>query len=510
MEHKRNNDATSEKRKELHFLTTQPALFDLEALPISVASATNPSGYKGLSAFHKYWGKKPIEPLLLLIERLSEEGDIIFDPFLGGGLLARATVSKRRRFIGVDINPCAIELGKLFLNLPYPEEFAEAFTYLDSTVAPQINSSYSRSDGSIASHYLWDDNDLIKVWKKNGKTRIGYLPEQFDIEKTHTFNGYTSKHVRPLTLFQNSRINAREGMDITDLFTGRALRNIDILLENILLMPEKLRRAFLLTLTSSSGQMSNMVFAVSKRGKTTGKNSSGRIEVGSWAIGFWCPRQHFEINCWNCFSHRATRFIKTLREQSSIKQTTLTDDLQEFYKKEISVALCLGNALDVMDKIMPNSVSLIVTDPPHSDRVPYLELSDFWNAILQYPTSRFSEEIVISNAKGREKNTDSYVNSMRTVMKQAERILKPNGTLCVQFNAKDGNSWEFLYAPPEGLLYVGCFPLEYSARSLVQDNRKGAMKNDYTLIYKKTKRANQPCVLEDIQGWSTGFPKGES
>ncbi|MCI5218782.1 MAG: hypothetical protein D3914_06230, partial [Candidatus Electrothrix sp. LOE2] len=36
---------------------------------------------------------------------------------------------------------------------------------------------------------------------------------------------------------------------------------IDLLLENILPLPEKLRRAFLLTLTSASGQMSNMVFA---------------------------------------------------------------------------------------------------------------------------------------------------------------------------------------------------------------------------------------------------------
>lgn len=492
-------------------MITQQTLFDFEALPTTVASAASPAGYKGLSAFHKYWGKKPIEPLLLLIERLTKEGDTVLDPFLGGGLLARATVLKKRRFIGLDINPCAVELGTLFLDLPSSDEFAEVFACLENKVASKINNSYLRANGSIASHYLWDEKQLKMVWEKDGRRKIEYSPDDYDIEGMNIYKNYTPKYIRPLTMFQNSRINSREGMGINDLFTGRALRNIDLLLENILPLPEKLRRAFLLTLTSASGQMSNMVFAISNRGKSNGKSESSRIEVGSWAIGFWCPKQHFEINCWNCFSNRASRFIKTLSKLPAAPPSILEDNIEKFNETDSSAALVLDSALNSLKRITSNSISLILTDPPHSDRVPYLELSDFWNAILQYPFSTFTEEIVISNAKGRGKDAAAYHNSMHTVMKQCVRILKPNGTLCIQFNAKDGKSWDFLLPPPEGLVYIGCFPLHYSAKSLVQDNRKGAMKHDYALIYKR-KRSNDSDMLyalEDIPGWTTEFPKGK-
>ncbi|MCI5114138.1 MAG: hypothetical protein D3912_04775 [Candidatus Electrothrix sp. AX1] len=488
-------------------LITQQTLFDFEALPTTLASATSPAGYKGLAAFHKYWGKKPIEPLLLLIERLTKQGDTVLDPFLGGGLLARATVLKKRRFIGLDINPCAVELGTLFLDLPSSDEFAEVFAYLKDKVAAEINSSYLRANASIASHYLWDDNQLKMVWEKNGRRKIEYSPDDYDVDGINIYKNYNPKYIRPLTMFQNSRINSREGMGINDLFTGRALRNIDLLLENILSLPEKLRRAFLLTLTSASGQMSNMVFAISRRGKSNGKSESSRIEVGSWAIGFWCPKQHFEINCWNCFSNRASRFIKTLRKLPAASPSTLADTVEKFNETDSSAVLVLDSAMNSLQKIASGSISLILTDPPHSDRVPYLELSDFWNAILQYPVSTFNEEIVISNAKGRGKDAVAYHNSMHSVMKQCVRILQPNGTLCLQFNTKDGNGWRFLRSPPEGLVYSGCFPLHYSARSLVQDNRKGAMKHDYALIYKRSNDSDISCMLEDIPGWTTEFPK---
>lgn len=493
-------------------LITQQTLFDFEALPTTVVRAAGPAGYKGLSAFHKYWGKKPIEPLLLLIERLTTEGETVLDPFLGGGLLARAAVVKKRRFIGLDINPCAIELGTLFLDLPSSDEFAEVFAYLKDKVAAEINSSYLRANASIASHYLWDDNQLKMVWEKNGRRKIEYSPDDYDVAGINIYKNYNPKYIRPLTMFQNSRINSREGMGINDLFTGRALRNIDLLLENILPLPEKLRRAFLLTLTSASGQMSNMVFAISQRGKSSGKSESSRIEVGSWAIGFWCPKQHFEINCWNCFSNRAGRFIKTLQKLPALPPATLSDDLEKFNDTDTdsSAALLLDSAQNALKKVQSNSISLILTDPPHSDRVPYLELSDFWNAILQYPASAFSEEIVISNAKERQKDASNYHAAMHTVLKQCVQILKPNGTLCILFNATDGKSWDFLRSPPDGLVYTGCFPLRYSARSLVQDNRKGAMKHDYALIYKKRSNDSDPFdSLEDIPGWTTGFPKEE-
>jgi predicted acetyltransferase len=36
-----------------------------------------PKGYQGLSGFHKYWGKKPIEAYEFLITHLTNSNDVV-------------------------------------------------------------------------------------------------------------------------------------------------------------------------------------------------------------------------------------------------------------------------------------------------------------------------------------------------------------------------------------------------------------------------------------------------
>ena len=60
------------------------------------------------------------------------------------------------------------------------------------------------------------------------------------------------------------------------------------------------------------------------------------------------------------------------------------------------------------------------------------------------------------------------------------------------------------------LCYRGCFPMQYSAHSVVQDNRKGALKYDFILIYQKVSDISdkkQYDALESLPGWIKEFPK---
>ena len=66
--------------------------------------ARPPEGYKGFAGFHKYWGKKPTEAWNLLIERLTKPEDIVLDPFLGSGLVAKECTDLNRRFINTPDN----------------------------------------------------------------------------------------------------------------------------------------------------------------------------------------------------------------------------------------------------------------------------------------------------------------------------------------------------------------------------------------------------------------------
>lgn len=494
---------------------SQQELFPKAEIEVTLHNALSPAGYKGLAAFHKYWGKKPLECLTFLIQKLSSQHDIILDPFLGSGLLAKESLDLRRRFIGIDINPFSRDAAEFFVNLPQYDDYYEAFSRIEKNVKQDIAQSYALHDGRIGTHYLWKNDELLSVWTKNGQTRkrVELDPSSFDRERIEEFSRYTSQHIRPLDFFDNSRVNTSRNLTLQDLFTGRALRNIDLLLDAIYDCPEALQKPLLLTLTSSVGQMSNMVFAISKRHKTTNKgHNNERIEVGSWVIGYWRPELHFEINVWNCFQLRAHKLLKILKEQpNDSDRIPITQHPNEVVRGKHAISLVTGHCNRVLDTLEKETVSLIITDPPHSDRIPYLELSELWNAILHHQP-RFEEEIVVSNAKERQKGTQEYIRDMMKFMQHASQVLKPGGCLAIIFNARDTVSWSYLQQLEQQiphLTYLGCFPLKYSAGSVVQDNRKGALKHDFMLIYQKTPDNGHSMIahqLATITGWQTTFP----
>jgi 16S rRNA G966 N2-methylase RsmD len=490
----------------------QGLLFEVRKQATRKEYVSAPKGYRGFAAFHKYWGKKPIECLSYLIEALTLEKEIVLDPFIGSGLVAREAYDLNRRFIGIDINPVAVQLSKLAINPPDIADFLEAFSQMKASVKPAIDASYSRDTREIGSHFLWDGDKLKSIWYKEGKGRREFRPTAHDVELIRKYANYRPQYIRDMRFFTNSRINASPQMTVLDLFTGRALRNIDLLLEYIKNQKSNVRDALLLTVTAASGQMSKMVFAVSNRGKTTGKIQEG-ISVGSWVIGYWRPKLHFEINVWNCFENRAKRLIKALSTIEHGAAVEFSSNCNDVIQSKVSVALVRENARRILTTLPSDSVSLILTDPPHSDRMPYLELSELWNAILG-EEAPFEDEIVVSNARERKKGKDNYTKEMGKFFIDAIRVLKNGGIMAIIFNASDSESWEYLrelQMKTNLIKFRGCFPMIYSASSVIQDTRNGAMKYDYVLIYEKCAQdyisMNRWENLNGLEGWTTSLPE---
>jgi DNA modification methylase len=457
----------------------QLTLFDLERKTIEDIS--HPSTYKGIYSFHKYWGKKPTESIAYFIQNYTSESDIVLDPFLGSGFISRECLSQNRRFIGIDLNPLAIEHTNFLLTLPKASTFKTALKEIEKKVKQKINESYLVENSKIASHYLWKGNLLLKVWLKPeiGRNRIELEPTSFDLEKIKEFSSYSVRNIRKPTFFTNSRINSNNQMSLYDLFTPRALSNIDLLLDEINLFPENIQRALLLTLTSASGQMSSMVFAITNRGKTKNKISN-KVEVGSWVIGYWRPELHFEINAWNCFESRAKKLYKSLFELDE-REYQKHDSIDILLENKNGASIVNGDCLDVMTKIPDKSIKLICTDPPHSDRIPYLELSEL----------------------------NGYIDKMKSFINESSRVLTDDGILLIYFNARNKQSWKFLEVlkTSNNLELIGTFPMEYSANSVVQDNRKNGMKTDYVIVLKKTGYSiNTKHELNQIPGWSVSIP----
>lgn len=474
-----------------------------------------PAGYQGLYNFHKYWGKKPSELMRDLVTCLSPQGGLILDPFVGYGAIARETVLAGRNFIGIDINPIAIRLSKLIVDPPSAERLRLGLSQIQNKVRAQIDETYIiERIGEAASHYLWNDNDLISVWRKVARhKRIELSPTDADICLSQSFASYKSKFIRPLSLFDNSRINCTRDMSISDLLTGRAQYNIDLIYSCINDFDDDLREAFSLILTSAAGQMSQMVFAITGRGKTSGAESK-KIEVGSWVIGYWRPRLHFEVNGWNCFERRARRLVKAVEQIPN--NSELFSDMNN---KIGSTTLLCSDCESALREIDANIVDLIITDPPHTDRIPYLELSEFWNSILN-ETVDYDREIVVSNASVRKMHPGVYKERLKRVFEECGRVLKNGCLLVVLFNARDDDSWNIIkdcvLKNSDGAVFKfsGHFNCEYSAGSVVQDNRPGALKQDFGLVFRKgTATKNKVCgveALSQLPGWSESWPREDA
>ncbi len=486
--------------------------FDFAREPTAVTpkKASSPKGYTGLYGFHKYWGKKPYEPLAFVIEQLTDEGDTVLDPFVGSGTSARESLIRNRRFIGFDVNPVAVELTKLLISPPDYDSVRSAFRFIERSVKDKINGTYRLNDGRIASHYLWENDTLTQVWLRGvrGGGREELAPTAQDIDLVEEYASYRSEHIRAPRFFSNGRINAHANLSISDIMTGRAQRNLDLLLSYINELPPNVQMPMKLCLTAASGQMTKMVFAVTGRGKMTGKNSA-KVEVGSWVIGYWRPKLHFEVNVWNCFERRVSKLLKAIKEGDPLQGSIICDSMARFYEASSRSWVECAPSQTAIRSVREKSVNLILTDPPHSDRVPYLELSELWNSILGFE-SHFSSEIVISNAKERGKTPDVYSQAMNGFFGILSSVMRDDAFLVLLYNARQAARWRFvsqIIDKSGGLKYFGKFPCNYSAGSVVQDNRKGGLKNDIALVFGKPDAdSRRLCQLANIPNWSKDAP----
>ena len=484
------------------YTENQAILFDDrdESAPdLEMQQYLSPRGHSGLQAFHKYWGKKPSDVLRFLVRNLSSEGDVIMDPFLGYGSLAYECALVNRRFIGSDINPISTAIARFMLFPPNHAMLKSAINDIESECRAQIDNTYRTSENEIASHVLWENTDIQAVWvTKPGRKRIELEPTAFDLMLSHNYQDYVFNYCRPIQLFDNSRINTTENLVWADIFTGRAMHNIDTLIHSISKYPDDIREPLMLILSSSVGQMSKMVFAIKRRG-TRGKHEARpRVEVGSWVVGYWRPSVHFEVNVWNCFARRCQKALTAIRGANRLPPSTCLGIPQDVVDERASVSLSCVDAAHQASELMPEgSVDLVLTDPPHGDWIPYLELSEMWNALLGFDVN-WDREIIISNARGRQKDANDYASSMGDMSELYGRVLRKSGMLGLIFNTRNHELWRSVFDGLENANFqlLGTVPLRYSATSVIQDNRRGALTEDRLLLYSRGKPGCGPCIGE--------------
>ncbi|MHC1600413.1 MAG: DNA methyltransferase [Candidatus Methanospirareceae archaeon] len=461
--------------------------------------------YTGIYGMHKYWSKKPYNILQDFILRYTKKGDIVIDPFCGSGISITESIFTGRKAVGIDINPSAIFIAKqMFSKIP-TKLIQDEFTILESEIKDKINSLYDvwRGDAKfIGTHFIWEHDNLTEVWYKNNtksRRKIIEKPTEDDLELASSFSYEKIPYFYPKNnFFHNSRINTNRESHIYDLFTPRNLMALSLLMDRIEKIENTdIREFFRFCFTASVGQASRMVFVVKRRGKFNGKlRETEKKEVGSWVIGYWVPKENFEINAWNCFENRYRRILKAKKGLEYKKY--LINEASGFEELLDSRNVLLLNApsQNALKKIPDNSVDYVITDPPHGNRQPYLELSMMWNSWLKKNVD-YDDEIVISESKDRGKDISNYYKLLNEVFVEIERILKPNHYFSLMFNSLDDETWVNLISHTNrlNLELEKVETLEYSANSVVQDTRGSGLKTDFILTFRK----NPDTIIKNIE-----------
>ncbi len=457
-------------------------------------STEDPKSYTGIYSMHKYWSKKPFNVIDRYIQNYTNSNDIVLDPFLGSGISSIESVLLDRRTVGIDINPMSTFITKQVLENVTPENIENEFLRLQDGIRKRIDKLYQTTiDGKsfTGTHFIYENEKLVEIWYKDNKTKkIIDMTKPTDVKTGKNFTYESIKTVLPTKkLIKNSRINAKEGMCVYDLFTPRNALALSILLEEInKIQNVKLRDFFRFCFTSCSGQASKMVFVINKRKKMKGEHVvSNKKEVGSWVIGYWIPKEHFEINAWNCFENRYKKILKAKKDFSqSPPNVKHARNFKSLENNQGNILLINDSCYNALKKLPDNSIDYIITDPPHGDRLPYLELSMMWNDWLGFDAN-MDNELVVSDAKTRNKTVTEYMELLERILGEIDRVLKNGKYFTLMFNNYDKQVWEKLQEIlfDMNLELSDVSTIGYSASSVVQDSRKGGLKTDFIFTFRK-------------------------
>lgn len=479
-----------------------------ERRPFSKAIKSKP--HTSAYLMHKYWARRPHNAFSELIGHYSEPGDIVLDPFSGGGVAIVESLSLRRKAIGVDLNPLATYVTEMEVRSLDVGNFWQAFEETRKNVEPEFSALYRTSCPKCQS------NDAIidwLEWDKEEPTRMKYIcpkcgrgkkePREADVALARTVDEEFEKIISERNLWypkaaipegdKTQTIINKGYAHFWQLFTKRNLLALSILYKQISAVSDPDARDFL-------------KFAFSGSLKWASKQSHLRGEiVEGWAMhAYWLYPKTLEINVWNTFCRRCKAVVRGKKYTNR--------KIGFYYKKAESFEDLLndkGTCLLLTQSstnlsIEDEKVDVVITDPPYGDNVNYGELADYWMVWLNKgKTINKNKEIVIN--RNQEKGIEDYEEGLTQVFDKCYKALKKEGNMVVTFNSKDLNVVAaFVIAAtragfvlhPEGLIYqppIKAYTTTFHAMQV------GAFTGDFVFTFYKPSNPTTDLPLWDAE-----------
>jgi putative DNA methylase len=470
-----------------------------------IKSVVRAEPYRPVYGMHRYFARRPHTVFAHLIEHYSEPGDLIVDPFYGGGVTLVEGALLGRRAIGYDLNPMAgfitcMELARL------DEAHVEAaYAQLLETVAGSINDlfrTHCPSCGSPATASWFEVSAVARCERCDNEARVSELgkvgpgawgcpscrspirfsvssatSEELDLIHLRCHCGYIGSkapdghdialyeripcdlaeaeargvfvpaHEIPDCNMQRESALHKKGIRaFRQLFTPRVLLSWALLREALARLPEDETSAWLWFTFSASLRYANRMVT-----RNPGWRGDKPLE---WAKpGYWLPSVHLEVNVLDQFERR---FASILRAKAKLPTSSLAlrpGPADEVLAGEADYSVNVGSstALPLPDRC----VDAVITDPPYGSYVHYADLTNFWSIWLPEwlggglgRLADTTEEAVVARKRGfpGAKTAVDYAEILSRCFRECRRVLKPGGSLVLTFNNREPRAWVALLA----------------------------------------------------------------
>lgn len=396
-------------------------------------SEITPTSKNPIYNTHLYWSQKSYNVIDCLIQNLSKENDIIFDPFMGSGVTVLEAVQNKygRAAIGCDINemPRFIveniiqniqnsDLENIFRNL---EKKLVKLEHYYSTKCPKCNHEAYITKVVFDKPIRTVNNFSIKAISYNCPKcgKCNKEPTNEDYQKFSIIDRINC--VPNQRLMQNSKIAVGESDTISDLFTPRNYAVLNEIVSYI-------------NVSNNKDILNYLLMSVLHLSKITDTHSNSQ-----WPL--WIPK-------FNCVEKNIIELLrKRMKSLLSCKEYILnnysnSNIVSSFNVLKANKALILtkGSQYITTQEIPDDSVSLIITDPPYMDQVLYSEYMQLYKPFIGL-SYNLEDEIVVSPANERKRSKEEYFTLLNEVFEMCKNKLKENHIMCLFFHDSNLEVW---------------------------------------------------------------------
>ena len=383
--------------------------------------------YGDMYSMHRYWSKKSPDVVTAYIEKYTEPGDIVLDPFCGSGIVPCEAVRLGRRAIAIDINPMATFITKMTLTPVNLSRLQWVFYDLKSKCEKAISELFFTScycchkdalvefvirDGDIPIQIGYkctcSDDRLFKDADKRDKNL------DYSIKKEEIPFWYPNKVQLPF-------IQKEKYKFVHELFTRRNLIALSMIFNAIEEIDEsKIREVMKFVFTAALDKCSRLKPFSKPKGDSRPSLSEGWV-----AVRFYTPRMWQEVNPWHVFSRSFEQVYKGKRESNDkLKSVIIGSHFAELSRGDVNVIIITGTADTILNERLPkNSVDYVLTDPPFGGSIQYLSLSAFWGAWLRYDFN-YDKEVIVNHHRG--KTLEDYERRLAEIFQSVDNVTKLN------------------------------------------------------------------------------------